>query len=85
MGKPFPLYHVYQQRGSAPPKGNKQIMTTYTIARHTYRNGRFGNNTAGLTRVDGGWTVCNGYSDPFFYRNVVDAKRAYRLIVSMHP
>jgi hypothetical protein len=60
-------------------------MTTRVIARYTYRNGRWGNNTAGLTRVDGGYTVCNGYADPFFYRCPVAAKRAYRALVAAYP
>lgn len=48
------------------------------IARFEWVNGRFGNNVAWIARVADGWTVGLGYSDPFFFRRVVDAKRYFR-------
>jgi hypothetical protein len=53
-----------------------------TFATFTYRNGRFGENTAWIARTAGGYLFGNGYYDPTFYRSPVDAKRAYRAFVA---
>lgn len=59
------------------------------IATHTYTNGRWGQNTASLVRViseftdlPSGYSVSNGASDSTFYTCPVEAKRAYRRILS---
>lgn len=49
-----------------------------TLASFTYRNGRFGTNTAWIARTAGGYLFGNGFYDPMFYASALEAKRAYR-------
>lgn len=64
-------------------------MARKTIASREYSNGRFGDNTASLSRVtsefasiQNGYSVSEGSRDPFFYTSPVAAKAAYRSLLA---
>lgn len=62
-------------------------MASKVIASHEYRNGRFGMNTAYISRVasagglSAGYRVGDGSYDPFFYASPVIAKAQYRKLL----
>lgn len=57
-----------------------------TIASYTYRNGRWGDNTAWIARKkDGSYLVSAGYDDPWYHRTAFAAKAHFRDIMASHP
>lgn len=54
-------------------------MSERVIAKFEYENGRFGTNHASLSRLTGeGYLLRNGYSDPLFVPQAMEAKHIYR-------
>lgn len=65
---------------------------TRTIATYRWQNGRFGVNTASISRslsdtdwLPSGYLVSAGFNDPTFYHSAVAAKAAFRLMKSYYP
>lgn len=57
-------------------------MTRKEIARHDYKNGCWGTQTARLVRDKGGFILYNGWADGAWFVNWQEAKRAWREFLS---
>ena len=59
-----------------------QAETIKPICQATYRNGRWGNNTASVFEAEGHAYFSNGFSDPIQYDNRIEAEGAFRSFIA---